>query len=117
MKNLGFIGLTVVLAATGAKADPRDDALSAVLRCSGMSDKAQRLVCYDSAVVRVPGALNAPPALVGNAPPQVGSAVSTPPVVHRRRNTGFLASLFGPGGPNRARRRGTACRRRGRRWP
>ena len=33
-------------------ADPRDDALSAMLRCSGISDKAQRLACYDSAVVR-----------------------------------------------------------------
>jgi hypothetical protein len=101
MKNTGFIGLTLLLAATGAEADPRDAALSAMLRCSGMGDKAQRLVCYDSAVVRVPGALNAPPASVNNAPPQVASAAPAPPAVHRRRNTGFIASLFGPGGPNR----------------
>jgi hypothetical protein len=97
MKNIGFIGTTLLLAAGIAHADPRDDALSAMLRCSGMGDKAQRLVCYDSAVVRVPGALNAPA-----APPQVASASAPPPVVHRQRTSGFIASLFGPGGPNRA---------------
>jgi hypothetical protein len=102
MKNIGFIGLTLLLAATAAHADPRDEALSAMLRCSGMGDKAQRLVCYDSAVVRVPGALNAPPASVNNAPPQVANAASAPPpAVHRQRRSGFLASIFGPGGPNR----------------
>jgi hypothetical protein len=100
MKNLGFIGLTMLLAATGANADPRDDALSAMLRCSGMGDKAQRLVCYDSAVVRVPGALNAPRAPVAAAP--VASAEAPAPVLHRQRSSGFIESLFGPGGPNRA---------------
>ena len=102
MKNLGFIGLTVLLVATGAEADPRDDALSAMLRCSGMGDKAQRLVCYDSAVVRVPGALNAPRAPVVVAPPPLASAEAPAPVVHRQRSSGFIESLFGPGGPNRA---------------
>jgi hypothetical protein len=100
MKNAGFIGFAVLLATAAAHADPRDEALSAVLRCSGMSDKAQRLVCYDSAVVRVPGALNAPA-----APPPVASAsaaLAPPPVVHRQRSSGFIASLFGPDGPNRA---------------
>ena len=28
MKNIGFIGLTLLLVTVGAKADPRDDALS-----------------------------------------------------------------------------------------
>ena len=93
MKYIGFIGLTLLLAATAAEADPRDEALSAMLRCSGTSDKAQRLACYDSAVVRVPGALNAPSPLASTAP--------APPVVHRQRSSGFIASLFGPGGPNR----------------
>src|SRR5665213_2148166 len=80
MKSPAFIGFAVLLAATGAMADPRDDALSAMLRCSGMGDKAQRLVCYDSAVVRVPGALNAPAAPA--APSQTASAAPPPPVVH-----------------------------------
>jgi hypothetical protein len=103
MKNAGFIGFAVLLAAPAALADPRDDALSAVLHCSGMSDKAQRLVCYDSAVVRVPGALKAPPAPINTAPPQLASApAAPPPVVHRQRSSGFIASLFGPDGPNRA---------------
>ena len=94
MKVLGFAGL-VLLAATAASADPRDDALSAMLRCSGTSDKAQRLACYDSAVVRVPGVLNAP---APQAPgPQAASAAPTvsaaPPV--RRVRKGFLSGIFG----------------------
>jgi hypothetical protein len=88
-----------LIVATGAQADPRDEALSAMLRCSGMGDKAQRLVCYDSAVVRVPGALNAPTASVNNGPVAEAAA---PPVIHRQRSSGFIASLFGPDGPNRA---------------
>jgi hypothetical protein len=100
MKSIGFAGL-FLLAANGAHAGPREDALSAVLRCSAMSDKAQRLVCYDSAAVRVPGALHAPAATI--APPVTTSATAAPPpVVRRPRDSGFLDSLFGPGGPNRA---------------
>ncbi|HMH64616.1 MAG TPA: hypothetical protein VK515_03450 [Rhizomicrobium sp.] len=102
MKSAGFIGLIVLLGATAAQADLRDDALSAVLHCSSMGDKAQRLVCYDSAAVRVPGALKAPPAPITNAPAQVAGAIAAPPpVVHRQRSSGFIASLFGPDGPNR----------------
>ena len=93
MKRLGFAGL-LLLAATAASADPRDEALSAMLRCSGTSDKAQRLACYDSAVVRVPGALTAPaPA----AAPQAASAapmVAAPAPVRRVRK-GFLSGIFG----------------------
>ncbi len=94
MKRLGFAGL-LLLAATAASADQRDDALSAMLRCSGTSDKAQRLACYDSAVVRVPGALNAfvpqPPA------PQAASAAPTvaAPAPVRRVRKGFLSGIFG----------------------
>ena len=58
MKNIRFVALFALLAVTGAKADPRDDALSAMLRCSGIADRAQRLACYDSASARAPGALN-----------------------------------------------------------
>src|SRR5258706_11563045 len=94
MKNTVFMGLFLLLAGS-ANADPRDDALSAVLRCSGTSDKAQRLACYDSAAVRVPGALRAP------SPPPV-AATAGAPVVRRRPSNGFLDSIFGPGGPNRA---------------
>ena len=94
MRALGFAGL-VLLAATAASADPRDEALSAMLRCSGTSDKAQRLACYDTAVVRLPGALNAP---APQAPaPQTASAAPTvaasAPV--RRVRKGFLSGIFG----------------------
>jgi hypothetical protein len=99
MKNAVFIGLFLLLAGS-ANADPRDDALSAVLRCSGTSDKAQRLACYDSAAVRVSGALRAP------SPPPVAAATATAaapaPVVRRRHSSGFLDNIFGSGGPNRA---------------
>ena len=94
MKVLGFAGF-VLLAATAASADPRDEALSAMLRCSGTSDKAQRLAGYDSAVVRVPGALN-PPAPQAPAPQAAIAAptvAATPPV--RRVRKGFLSGIFG----------------------
>jgi hypothetical protein len=95
MRALGFAGL-VLLAATAASADPRDEALSAMLRCSGTGDKAQRLACYDSAVVRVPGALNA---LVPRAAaPQPAGAAPTlvaTPAPERRVRKGFLSGIFG----------------------
>jgi len=102
MKNAVFIGLFLLLAGS-AHADPRDDALSAVLRCSGTSDKAQRLACYDSAAVRVPGALRAPspPSVAAMAAPATTTA-SAAPVIRRRPSSGILDSIFGPGGPNRA---------------
>ena len=90
MKRLGFAGLVLLMATTAAEADPRDEALSAMLRCSGTGDKAQRLACYDSAVVRVPGALNAPAPQASAAPPPV----ATPAPVRRARK-GFLSNIFG----------------------
>ncbi|HEX4027766.1 MAG TPA: hypothetical protein VHX18_09105 [Rhizomicrobium sp.] len=103
MKNIGFIGLCMLLAAGAAQADPRDDALSAMLRCSGISEKPQRLVCYDTTVVRIPDALNraAPPPSSST----VASAVPPPaaPVAPRRQHSSsFVDKLFGPDGPKRA---------------
>jgi len=112
MKAIAFAALFLLPAA--ALADPRDDALSAVLRCSGMSDKAQRLACYDSAAVRVPGALHAAPAAaapmpapvaITSAPPAPGVP---PPVRHVRKSEGFFAKLFGPEGPKREAQRTVA---------
>jgi hypothetical protein len=102
MKSIVFAGFFALLALGGAKADPRDDALSAMLRCSGVSDKAQRLVCYDSAVVRVPGVLNA----MNSGPPPLVTASAVPPAApvvaaHRKRGKSFMDRLFGAG-PNRA---------------
>jgi hypothetical protein len=66
--------------AGGAQADPRDDSLSAMLRGSAISDRTQRLICYDTAVARVPGALNnvAPPPAAAPTP-FVASDVPPPP--------------------------------------
>jgi len=109
LKKVLFIGL-FLLPAISAMADPRDDALSAVLRCSGVSDKGQRLACYDSAAVRVPGALRVPAAVSAPASvPSVATAAAAPVIAassaapaRRHRNEGFLSRLFGPDGPNRA---------------
>jgi hypothetical protein len=113
MKNILFIGL-FLLPAASAQADPRDDALSAVLHCSGVSDKGQRLACYDSAAVRVPGALRAPSQPVAATAPVIAAPVAAAPVaaaptmtasaappVRRHRDESFLDKLFGSG-PNRA---------------
>ena len=123
MKNILFAGLFLLPVA--AQADPRDDALTAFLHCSGTSDKAQRLACYDSAVVRIPGALRAPAApsiAAAPAPPSIAaapappvataSAVSAadvpPPMRRTKHSNGFLDKLFGPDGPKRAPQRTVA---------
>jgi len=69
--------------AGGAQADPRDDSLSAMLRGSAISDRTQRLICYDTAVARVPGALNnvAPPPAAAPTP-FVASDVPPPRASH-----------------------------------
>ncbi|HEX4636153.1 MAG TPA: hypothetical protein VH189_08225 [Rhizomicrobium sp.] len=122
MKRIVFSGL-FLLSPAMAQADPRDEALSAMLRCSGMGDKGQRLACYDSAAVRVPGALRAPAPnaaapSVTPIPPPIPSSVATAsaaaspdvpaPVRHIRRSNGFLDKLFGPDGPKRAPQRTVA---------
>ena len=102
MKNIGFVVAFALLAVTGAKADPRDDALSAMLRCSGIADRAQRLACYDTASARAPGALNSAPA---SPTPVMASAVPPPApavVPRKKRSNGFMERLFGSGGPKRA---------------
>jgi hypothetical protein len=111
MKNAIFVGL--FLLPTAALADPRDDALSQVLRCSGMSDKGQRLACYDSAAVRASGALRARSAasvtMAAPVPAPMTAPVTAissapdipPPVRHKRQGDGFFEKLFGPGGPKR----------------
>jgi hypothetical protein len=98
MRNAGFVTLFALLAIAGAKADPRDDALSAMLRCSGIADRAQRLACYDSASARAPGALNSAAPVIASAVPPPAPAV----VPRRKRSSSFMDKLFGGGGPKRA---------------
>ncbi len=108
LRNLTFAGLLLLPAA--AQADPREEALSAMLRCSGIGDRSQRLACYDSAVVRAPDALRPAPVQAApyQAPMVAGSAAVPPPVRHSRRGNGFFDRLFGPGGPKRAPQRTVA---------
>ncbi|HEU0096544.1 MAG TPA: hypothetical protein VFQ52_08820 [Rhizomicrobium sp.] len=87
-------------AAFSAQADPRDDALSAMLRCSALTDRAARLGCYDATVSRAPGALNQPAAImhppVANVPPP-----AAPVAAQRERSSSFVSGIFGSG-PSRA---------------
>ena len=113
IKNIIFAG--VFLLPVAAQADPRDDALSAMLHCSGMTDRSQRLACYDSAVVRAPGTLRAPGAAPIQAAPYqtpIMAASAAPdvpaPVRHTRHSNGFFDRLFGSGGPKRAPQRTVA---------
>ena len=94
----GLIFAALIAAASGAaNADPRDDALAAMTRCSTLGDRDKRLGCYDATMARVssPASPAMSPALLP-APPV--AAAAAPP---RRRRSGFMAGLFGPGGPNR----------------
>ncbi len=101
IKKAIFSGFFLLLA-SNANADPRDDALAGVQRCAQVGDKAQRLACYDSAAVRIPGALRAPPVATVPAPAMASSASDIPPPVrHTQRSNGFLDKLFGDG-PKRA---------------
>ncbi len=84
------MGLFLLLA-TSAQADLRDDALSEVLHCAGMGDKAQRLACYDSAAVRVPGALSA--AAAPPAAPAGAASVAPPP--RKAKSGGFFSRILG----------------------
>lgn len=86
-------------AAFPALADPRDEALAAMLRCSALSDRGARLGCYDATVSRAPGAMNS------MAPPRPVASVVPPPAApvaaRRARSSGFISGIFGPDGPKR----------------
>jgi hypothetical protein len=92
-------------AAFPAAADPRDDALAAMLRCSALTDRGARLGCYDATVSRAPNALNHPmaappriaPPLAANVPPP-----AAPVAARRERSSGFISGIFGADGPKRA---------------
>jgi hypothetical protein len=95
MKNVVFVGLSLLLGlwpVGGANADARDDALVGVLRCSGMSDTVQRLACYDSAAVRVPGVLSAPVAPVTSVVPAAAPGAPTP---RKPKSGGFFSRILG----------------------
>src|ERR1700754_5143233 len=95
--------LCVLLAVSDAHADPRDDALSAMLRCSALTDRNARLGCYDATVARAPGVLNqqSTRSVAASAP---GASVPPPAALvppHQQRSSGFISSVFGPDGPAR----------------
>ena len=100
--NRGLIFAALIAAASGAaNADPRDDALAAMARCSTLPDRNARLGCFDATMARAPIAASTYAAPAQPAPAMVASAPPPPAAPLRRRRSGFIAGLFGPGGPNR----------------
>jgi hypothetical protein len=97
MKKIAL--LCVLLTASVAHADPRDDALSAMLRCSALTDRNARLGCYDATVARAPGALTTRP-VTASAPAGVPGPAN-PVAPHQQRSSGFISGIFGPDGPSR----------------
>jgi len=91
-------------AAFPALADPRDEALSAMLRCSALADRNARLGCYDATVSRAPNALNQgglnQPAAAAR-PPMAVPPPAAPVTARRARSSGFISGIFGPDGPKR----------------
>ncbi len=105
MKKTLVLAALFAAAFCAANADPRDDALSAMLRCSGLTDRNARLGCYDATISRAPGALNQP---VRAVPPAAGAPLAyTPvpppaaPVAPRQRSEGMFDGILGTGGPAR----------------
>lgn len=86
----GLIFAALIAAASGAaNADPRDNALAAMQRCSTLSDRDKRLGCFDTTIARAPVTA---PVDAASTPPVMASA--PPP---RPRTGGFLAAIFGDG--------------------
>ena len=83
---------------SAANADPRDDALAAMRRCSTVSDRNARLGCFDATIARAPVSAPGYAAPVRPAP-EVTASAPPPAPPPRKRTSGFMASLFGDGPP------------------
>jgi hypothetical protein len=103
MKKALIFAALIAAASGAANADPRDDALSAMLRCSGLSDRNARLGCYDATISRAPGAMNqpAPPRAAAPAYAAPQAAYIPPPAApvaaRRRSELGMLENFLGSG--------------------
>jgi hypothetical protein len=97
----GLIFAALLVAASGAaNADPRDDALTAMQRCSTLSDRDRRLGCFDATMARAPGAamqIRPVSALPGATGPEVSASLPPPAPPPAKRSSGLIASIFGDG--------------------
>lgn len=89
----------LLLPASLAFADARDDALAGMQRCATISDRDKRLGCFDATIARAPAAIAAPYAAprAAAAVAAISAAPPPPQPVHRERSSGFIAGLFGDG--------------------
>lgn len=60
----------VTLFSSALYADPREDLLQAIGKCSSVTDDKARLACYDAAAPHVRDVLNTPPSTLSTAPTQ-----------------------------------------------
>jgi hypothetical protein len=91
MKLLGLsaIALTTCLWSAAAVADQRDDALSAIQRCTELSDQQARLACYDQASSQTRPSATAPaPAAARPVAPPAATAPA-------RQRQNILSRIFG----------------------
>ena len=91
----GLVFAALIAAASGAaNADPRDDALAAMQRCSTLGDRDKRLGCYDATIARTPVGMT-PTSSAGIPGPVIAGEPPAPPP--RKRTGGFMSAIFGDG--------------------
>src|ERR1700761_4979677 len=96
-----FAPAIVLLLPLSAAAGPREDALSALARCSALKDDTARLACYDGTAAQLQSALSAPPPPPPAAPPPAPMATNVPPPPptpeQKERVFGFDGGITGGG--------------------
>jgi hypothetical protein len=86
LRKVAAAAALMLAAVAPALADPRDDALAAVAKCTSLTDDRARLACFDAAVPDVKAALAAPAPQVAETPKQ------------EEESWFGLPSIFGGGG-------------------
>lgn len=68
----------LLLSATGASADPRDDVISTMVKCADLADKDARVACFDKATpeLRAVAAMPPPAPVVAEAPADQAAAAA-----------------------------------------
>lgn len=100
MKTATLAFALLCLAATGAAADPRSDALAGVSRCQAIADNRTFLDCVYGAMQPLRAELGlpaAPASQVGLVPPGILTPSAAPRAAAPARDRGLLGGLVGGG--------------------
>jgi hypothetical protein len=98
----GFCSAVLILLATlplAVQAQTRDDHMSAILRCSAISDGTARLACFDVVAKQIEDTLANPASPLPPPPPSVAGAVpeAAPPPEQKGDLDNFLSGMFTDG--------------------